>query len=406
MKVKIRQEEDYYLVYFLDSRRAIGVNATGAKILDSLFNRGENVDDIITTLSDEFHLSFESVKRDADEFLSQIEQEITPEGFNVIEQCQLNKPLGVELELITSCNLSCRHCIQESHQGISMSTEKAIDILHKLADHQVCEISITGGEPFLHEDLIRVLECCQDYEMALSLVTNGVLIDAAMIKKLASINRLIIVISLDGNEEIHDYIRGAGMFAKTDSALRALLAEGVGVETTCTLNAINIPVYPEVLEYCEKLDIPCNFNLFKPFRDSQRYLIPDPEIFFETIVALLELRKDKRYKIGLSNAAIVSELLGLPPRNECRATQSGLVIDVEGRMLTCPSLVEAGYYKNEELPVFDDNFLETWQNHDIFARFRKNGFNECQARSFIFSNDVRGHDPYGINAFRKYWRER
>lgn len=135
-------------------------------------------------------------------------------------------------------------------------------------------------------------------------------------------------------------------------------------------------------------------------------MIPDPDIFFETVADLLRLRRDKGYKIGLSNAAIVTELLGLPPRNECRATRSGMVIDVTGRMITCPSLAAAGYYKNGELPSFDDNFMDTWHSHEAFVRFRQNGLRECQARSFIFSKDVRGRDPYGISAFREYWQNK
>jgi len=117
---------------------------------------------------------------------------------------------------------------------------------------------------------------------------------------------------------------------------------------------------------------------------------------------LLSLRRDKGYKIGLSNAAIIAELLSLAPRNECRATRSGMVINVDGRMLTCPSLVAAGYYRDDELPFFDGNFIENWRNHETFVRFRKNGLRECQARSFIFSKDVNGRDPYGITAFKEY----
>lgn len=71
-------------------------------------------------------------------------------------------------------------------------------------------------------------------------------------------------------------------------------------------------------------------------------------------------------------------------------------------MVTCPSLVAAGYYKENELPFFDDDFVEKWRNHHTFVSFRNNGLRECQARSFIFSGDVKGHDPYGISAFLKY----
>ena len=406
MRVKIRKEKNCYLVYFIDSRRIVGVNKIGSVILDLLFNQEKNAEEIASIVSSDYQIPVLEIKSDVVEFLTQIKKEVHPDGFNVIEQEQLEVPLGVELEITTSCNLCCEHCFQEHHDGVNMPTEKAVSIINQLADNQVYEVSIIGGEPFRHEGLMEILECCQNREMAINLVTNTTLIDKEAIEKLARINRLVIIVSLDGTQETHDYIRGKGVFKKVDSVLRQLYAKDIAVEVTCTLNSVNLPIYRKVIEYCKCLDIPCNFNLFKPFKLEHKKLIPDPNTFFEVVADLLRLRHEKGYKIGLSNAAIVTELLGMSPRNECRATRSGMVIDVNGRMITCPSLVAAGYYKDDELPFFDDNFMETWRNHETFARFRQNGLKECQARSFIFSEDVHGRDPYGITAFREYWYNR
>ena len=98
----------------------------------------------------------------------------------------------------------------------------------------------------------------------------------------------------------------------------------------------------------------------------------------------------------------MADLLGLPPRNECRATRSGLVIDVRGRMVTCPSLVYSRFYKGNEMPYFDKNFLDNWQNHSTFVDFRNRGLRECQAMAHIFSGRPDGYDPYGIKEFQKF----
>lgn len=406
MRVKIRKEKDCYLAYFIDSRRVVEINKIGSVVLDLLFNQEKNAKEITEIIANDYQISPSQAKSDIAEFLTKIKKEVHPDGFNVIEQKQLEVPLGVELEITTSCNLCCKHCFQEHHDGVHMPTEKAINIIGRLADYQVCEVSLIGGEPFKHGGLIEILEYCQSRGMAINLVTNATLIDKAMIEKLANINRLVIIVSLDGTQEIHNYIRGENVFRKVDSVLKQLRAKDIAVEITCTLNSVNLPVYRKVIEYCESIGVPCNFNLFKPFRLEHEKLIPSPNIFFETVADLLRLRRDKGYKIGLSNAAIVTELLGLPPRNECRATRSGMVINVNGKMITCPSLAAAGYYQKNELPFFDNNFIKTWQNHEAFVRFRQNGLRECQARSFIFSKDVRGPDPYGITAFRKYWSDK
>lgn len=406
MRVKIRKEKKHYLAYFIDSRRIVGVNEIGSVILDLLFNQGKDALETAHTIASDYHIPMSLAKADIIQFLAQIREEIHPDGFNVIEQEQLEIPLGIELEITASCNLSCRHCFQKHHDEIHMPTKKAMSIIGQLAFHHVCEVSLIGGEPFRHKGLMKILKYCQSRDMAINLVTNATLINETIIKQLANINRLVVIVSLDGTQEVHDYIRGKNVFKKVDSVLKQLREKDIAVEAICTLNSVNLPIYKDVIEYCESLGVPCNFNLFKPFKPEHEELIPDPNTFFETVADLIRLRRDKGYKIGLSNAAIVTELLGLPARNECRATRSGMVIDVHGRMIPCPSLAAAGYYKDGELPLFDENFMEQWRNHEAFVRFRQNGLRECQARSFIFNKNVHGTDPYGILAFRKYWHSK
>jgi len=137
-----------------------------------------------------------------------------------------------------------------------------------------------------------ILEYCQSRDMAINLVTNATLIDEKKIERLAKINRLVVIASLDGTEDVHNYIRGSDVFGKVDVVLKQLQVHDIAVEVTCTLNLVNLPIYQDVVEYCEKLDIPCNFNLFKPFRPEHKELIPDPNTFFEVAADVLKLRRD------------------------------------------------------------------------------------------------------------------
>jgi MoaA/NifB/PqqE/SkfB family radical SAM enzyme len=283
-----------------------------------------------------------------------------------------------------------------------MAKERAFEIIDTLARAGVFEVSIVGGEPLWHPDAREILEYCQKHELAIDIVTNGLLIDEVGADWLAAIERLSILVSLDGLEPVHDRIRGKGAFRKVDAAIRRLAERDADVEVIFTLNAINAPTYRDVLNYCKTVGVACNFNLFKPFKPEHEGLTLRPETFFDIVIDLFQLRQIGAYQIGISNAAIVGKLLDNHPYNECRAGQSGLVINTEGRMLTCPSLVYAGYYQPEELPAFDKNFIETWKNHELFRRFRSDGLSGCQARSFIFHKNTRTPDPYGIEAFNKY----
>ncbi|MBT4277292.1 radical SAM protein [Candidatus Falkowbacteria bacterium] len=404
MKVKIRQEEGEYLAYFLDSRRLVGVNKIGSVILNQLFNESKKIKAITAEISTQYDIPLSEVRKDAIDFLTALDKEMLPDGFAVIDQKQMKAPLGVELEITTACNLRCKHCIQDGgHHNVSMKFSKVQSIIDTLSKAGVCEVSLIGGEPFLHKDILAIIEYCQNADMTVNVVTNSTLLTDDIVSELSKFKRLSLLVSLDGISDVHDYIRGDGVFIKVSDVLRKLKKNKIAVETLCTLNSFNITNYREVLDYCHNLKIPCNFNLFKPFSEKHRKLTLHPHDFFDTIIELLDLRQNHGYRVGLSNAAIIAELFELPDRNECRATRSGLVIDVRGRMITCPSLVATGFYDAIKLPEFSDNFLDDWKNHPVFIDFQQKGLRECQARAMIFSQDVNGADPYGITAFKKYF---
>lgn len=400
MVVKIRKEKDYFLAYFLDFRRILNVNETAAWILDLFFNQEESFEFIATRMSSKYSISLSQAKADLQSFFSGVYNELAMEGFNVINQEQLSAPLGVELEITTSCNLRCKHCFQPDYQNVFMPKEKAFEIIDILSDNNVFTISLIGGEPFRHADLFPILNHCERKGLAVNIVTNATLIDDKNLEKLSK-SGCFVMVSFDGIGKMHDYIRGQGIFEKVDGILRKMKQNQISVETLCTLNAFNLPEYRNIVEYCSQLDIPCNFNLFKPFKSSHKSLIVDPKRFFSVIEDLFIMRQ-KGFKIGLSNAAITADLMGLPPRNECNATQAGLAISVDGKMVTCPSLLSAEFYQDKKMPDFGIDFIEKWKNDSIFVNFRKAGFKECQARSFIFSGNIAGLDPYGITAFQNF----
>jgi MoaA/NifB/PqqE/SkfB family radical SAM enzyme len=401
MFVKIRDDGNKKIAYFIDSRKMIGVNEVGAVVLELLCNQTLDIQEIVKKVSSDYGLTEDAVASDINDFLKQVGSELAPNKFSFSEQSQTEIPLGVELEITTGCNLRCWHCLQTGYPGKCMPDDHVLRILDILADAGVFEVSIIGGEPFIHPHLRKILEHCAKREFAINIVTNGTLLNADIVAWLADIDRLSVFVSVDGPEKEHDRIRGRGNFVRTSVALQSLVKKGIATEVLFTLNALNAGAYRTVLNYCRECGVPCNFNLFKPFKATQSELILNPQRFFEIIIDLFQLRKNGEYQVGISNAAIVGELLG-SPHNECRAAQSGLVITTDERTLTCPSLLFAGYYQDEALPRFDEHFLETWRCHPMFTSFRSNGFRGCQARAFIFCHDVTSSDPYDLAAFKRY----
>src|SRR5437879_370096 len=128
----------------------------------------------------------------------------------------------------THCNLECAHCFVSAGPGNDrhglMSRD---DVRRSVADGValgVREIYFTGGEPFLHPDMLGILEDTLAWAPC-TVLTNGTLFTRARLEALgrlsdASRYSLELRVSLDGDDaRTHDAVRGAGTFARTLAGL-------------------------------------------------------------------------------------------------------------------------------------------------------------------------------------------
>lgn len=400
--IKFRKEENGYLVYFVNERISTIVNETGKILLDMVINEEKEIDEVVEFFLKEYEdIEKNQLKKEIDTYFKKILERLEKNTFNETEQLFLQTPLGVEIEITTACNMRCKHCFQGEYPQKYMSLKKFKEIIDILCYTNVYEINLVGGEVFCHENLYEMLEYLKNKNMSITIVTNGFAIDDKWVDILSNISNLHLLLSMDGVGKIHDYIRGEGKYIKLQQTLNKLKQKKINVEILTTINSYNAEYIDEIIDYTKSTGIPANFNLFKPFQDKHNELILDPNVFFKIIEKILFKRVKEGYKLGVSDASLVAYMLGLPERNECTATLAGLVITVDGKMLTCPYLLEAGYYKIDDLPDFDENYIEQWHNGKIFNEFRNNGLKNCQARSLIFSGNVKGNDPYSLEMYKK-----
>lgn len=137
-------------------------------------------------------------------------------------------------------------------------------------------LTIAGGEPFLHPQLIELTKIFLDSMpklQSLTLITNGFLTDliVSQTEKLIQLTRkrqinFSISVSLDGIGKLHDELRGTrGAFKKTKSTILALksLKEKyhfwLGVAGLVCHN--NLKKISLVKDWCYKESIPFNYQL-------------------------------------------------------------------------------------------------------------------------------------------------
>src|SRR5437764_7068535 len=142
----------------------------------------------------------------------------------------------------TFCNLACTHCFNRSGPGVRifdfLSRETIASELLQAVQLGVREVFFTGGEPFLHKQLIKFLALSLQHAPT-TVLTNGTLINNGLAQQLAEIKKasrysLEIRMSLDGyTAEMNDRLRGPGVFNKVMEAT-ALLA-GCGLLPLMTI---------------------------------------------------------------------------------------------------------------------------------------------------------------------------
>jgi sulfatase maturation enzyme AslB (radical SAM superfamily) len=143
----------------------------------------------------------------------------------------------------TWCNLECTHCLNASGPRepwlAPLDGEAARRAIAEAERLGVKEIYFTGGEPFLHRDIVALLEVSLAVAPT-TVLTNGTVITEAMADALAALARaasysLEIRVSLDDvDPELNDRVRGPGAWAKAVRAVRRLNDRGLVPIVTAT----------------------------------------------------------------------------------------------------------------------------------------------------------------------------
>ena len=167
-------------------------------------------------------------------------------------------PNDLVLAITYNCNSKCRMCnIWKMEQMPILDLaeyEKLPDSLH--------EVNITGGEPFLSQNLIEIIKIliAKNPRMRIIISTNGFateLIKAKMQEILRIKPDVGLGISLDGLGEVHDQIRGIpGGFQKVLNTVKALKLLGVkNMRLAFTAGDYNIDQLNKVYKFAGELGL-------------------------------------------------------------------------------------------------------------------------------------------------------
>jgi len=174
-------------------------------------------------------------------------------------------PLYAHIELTYRCNLRCVHCfIPEGlrNSDEELSTEQVFDIIDQLADAGTLKLTLSGGEPLFRQDFFAIAEYARNRNMALGIISNGTLIDEAVVKRFKQLHFNDIAISLYGlTPQTHEAVTGVpGSLSRTVRAIKLLKENGFKVTIKTPVMKQNLCQVPELDNWCQALELGFNPN--------------------------------------------------------------------------------------------------------------------------------------------------
>ncbi|HRT71430.1 MAG TPA: radical SAM protein [Syntrophales bacterium] len=189
----------------------------------------------------------------------------------------LSAPLEVFIAVTNRCNLFCDHCNVSTslNSRDELTTEQWVSFIQRLAELKVFTLWISGGEPFLREDLFTIIGEVEKHHFSYGINTNATAIDEDAARRLAGLKRLTeVVVSLDGsNPSIHEKLRGKGSFARAVTGIENLVKHNIDVSTYTTVTGYNIDNVEDIVLLGKSLGLAyCKFNEMLPLGNALCHL--------------------------------------------------------------------------------------------------------------------------------------
>ena len=140
-----------------------------------------------------------------------------------------------------NCNQNCVHCYaagQAESEEPELSTAEWKQILDHCREVGIPQVTFTGGEPTMREDLPELIDHAQWFITRLN--TNGIRLTPEYCQKLRDVSLDSVQITFySSDEEIHNRLVGAQRFRDTAAGIENALGAGLNLSVNtplCTLN--------------------------------------------------------------------------------------------------------------------------------------------------------------------------
>lgn len=330
-----------------------------------------------------------------------------------LEEIQ-GKPLisALQFELSSRCNERCIHCYipnDKKNRGFDMPFEKVKSILDEFAAMGGIHVTLSGGEAFLHKDLVEIAKYCRKKDLKISILSNLISLKDEQIATLKEINLSIIQVSLYSmNPEIHDYITTVkGSFERTKASIEKLVAADIPIQISCPIMKANRKGYDKVLDYARSLKVKAQTDYIMMARSdldtenlaNRLSLVETEELLRDIIEHDFEYRNETLKQKSISEEIMIDRERYLK-QPVCGVGYDNCCITANGDVYPC-----AGWQDYVLGNVYKQSLQEIWENSERVKELRKitqASFPQCidcEARNYCARCLVRNYNESGGDMF-------
>ena len=273
-------------------------------------------------------------------------------------------PYTASMEIITKCNFNCIHCYIPKHTKV-MPTSVILNTLDQMREIGVLDLMLTGGEIFLHQDVMDIVAYARSKGMRVTLFTNLSLLDENKVKRLSELYITQISTTLFSLDEmVNDNITCAqNSVVRILKNLRLLKKYGISTEVKVPVLKQNKSAVSVIRKFCKDNGFLFNYTTSITSRTNGdktpcSYALSQDEL--NDILPILE---------GYTNTQDFWETEPV-----CSAICTSIHIDIDGNVSPCISFpyILGNIYETPLKKIWK----EALARYEVFA-IKKKDLHEC-----------------------------
>lgn len=245
------------------------------------------------------------------------------------------------------CNQKCLHCYA-ANQPLSavpeMDTDQWLAVIEKCRSIGIPQLTFTGGEPTLRQDLVKLVQAAQWFVTRLN--TNGRMLTSALCKDLRAASLDAVQITFySADEAVHNELVGVDGYTDTVNGIKNALAAGLNVSLNTPLCSLNKD-YRATVEFAHGLGIrylTCSglIPAGNAAESASKSVRLTPEELTEVLRPAMDFAFSHGMEVNFTSPGWLDEDtltgLGFAQIPSCGACLSNMAVAPDGTVLPCQS---------------------------------------------------------------------